>query len=168
MFNGETVICFSIFQRRIEAVPPDNPSYLIDFEREMSAPHHRIAILFIVHGRSSEQLNVERRASLTCFLHVFTKNVTNAGFFQVGIEHRQHAEHTFLAHRGIYRRVQGRQAAMTDTPRELSRADFRRALSRKLRERMVRGDFRTGADVRALRPKLLGARAGRVFGTMES
>jgi putative transcriptional regulator len=40
---------------------------------------------------------------------------------------------------------------MTDNPRELSRADFRRALSRRDRERMVRGDFRNGGDVRALR-----------------
>ena len=40
---------------------------------------------------------------------------------------------------------------MTENPRELSRADFRRALSRRDRERMVRGDFRSGADIRALR-----------------
>ena len=40
---------------------------------------------------------------------------------------------------------------MTDKPRELSRADFRRALSRRDRERMVRGEFRNGADIRALR-----------------
>lgn len=40
---------------------------------------------------------------------------------------------------------------MKDSPRELSRTDFARALSRRQRERMVRGDFRDGADVRALR-----------------
>ena len=40
---------------------------------------------------------------------------------------------------------------MTDNPRELNRADFARALTRKERERMVNGDFRNGADVRALR-----------------
>ena len=40
---------------------------------------------------------------------------------------------------------------MTDNPKELSRADFARALTRSERERMVRGDFRNGADVRALR-----------------
>ena len=40
---------------------------------------------------------------------------------------------------------------MTDNPRELSRADFARALTHSERERMVRGDFRNGADIRALR-----------------
>ena len=40
---------------------------------------------------------------------------------------------------------------MTEDPRELNRADFRRALSRRDRERIVRGDFRNGADIRALR-----------------
>ena len=40
---------------------------------------------------------------------------------------------------------------MTNDPRELSRSDFGRALTRRERERMVRGEFRTGADVRALR-----------------
>ena len=108
MPNGETIIRLSIFQRCVEAVSPDNPGGLVDFEREMTASHHRITILLVIHWWSSEQLNVERRASLTCFLHIFTKNVTNTGIFQVGIEHRQHAEHTFLAHRGKYSRVQGR------------------------------------------------------------
>ena len=40
---------------------------------------------------------------------------------------------------------------MNDNPRELSRADFRRALKRREREHMIRGDFRNGGDVRALR-----------------
>ena len=40
---------------------------------------------------------------------------------------------------------------MTNDPKELSRSDFSRALTRRERERMVRGDFRNGADVRALR-----------------
>lgn len=40
---------------------------------------------------------------------------------------------------------------MTDSPRELSRADFGRALTRSQRGRMVRGEFRGGADIRALR-----------------
>ena len=40
---------------------------------------------------------------------------------------------------------------MTESPRKLNRADFRRALSRRDRERMIRGDFRNGADIRALR-----------------
>ena len=40
---------------------------------------------------------------------------------------------------------------MTDSPRKLSRADFERALTRRQRERMVRGEFRDGADIRALR-----------------
>jgi len=40
---------------------------------------------------------------------------------------------------------------MTDDPRELNRRDFLRALSRSERERMVRGEFRNGTDIRALR-----------------
>jgi putative transcriptional regulator len=40
---------------------------------------------------------------------------------------------------------------MTESPKELNRADFRRALSRRDRERMMRGDFRDGSDIRALR-----------------
>ncbi len=40
---------------------------------------------------------------------------------------------------------------MTDDPKELSSADLRRALTRRERERMMRGDFRSGADIKALR-----------------
>ena len=49
---------------------------------------------------------------------------------------------------------------MTNDPKELSRSDFSRALTRRERERMVRGDFRNGADVRALR-KFTGLRQVR-------
>lgn len=40
---------------------------------------------------------------------------------------------------------------MSDEIRELTAADFKRAIPRRLRERLIRGDFRGGADVAALR-----------------
>lgn len=40
---------------------------------------------------------------------------------------------------------------MTDEIRELTAADFARAIPRRLRDRLVRGDFQSGEDVAALR-----------------
>lgn len=40
---------------------------------------------------------------------------------------------------------------MTEEMRELTARDFAHALTRRRRERFIRGDFRTGDDVRALR-----------------
>jgi len=40
---------------------------------------------------------------------------------------------------------------MRDDIRELTEADFARAIPRRLRDRLVRGEFRSGADVAALR-----------------
>src|SRR5207247_6291378 len=41
--------------------------------------------------------------------------------------------------------------AMKDEIRELTAADFDRAIPRRLRDRLVRGDFKSGEDVAALR-----------------
>jgi len=40
---------------------------------------------------------------------------------------------------------------MKDEIRELTAADFDRAIPRRLRDRLVRGDFKSGEDVAALR-----------------
>ena len=40
---------------------------------------------------------------------------------------------------------------MKDEIRELTAADFERAIPRRLRDRLVRGDFKSGEDVAALR-----------------
>ena len=40
---------------------------------------------------------------------------------------------------------------MKDEIRELTTADFERAIPRRLRDRLVRGDFKSGEDVAALR-----------------
>jgi DNA-binding transcriptional regulator YiaG len=40
---------------------------------------------------------------------------------------------------------------MKDENRELTAADFARAIPRRLRDRLIRGEFRSGEDVAALR-----------------
>src|SRR5437899_778935 len=52
--------------------------------------------------------------------------------------------------RGVLR-ANGRSEAMKDEIRELTAADFDRAIPRRLRDRLVRGDFKSGEDVAALR-----------------